>query len=165
MECFKIQNLTFTYPEQEIPALRGIDLSLYPGDFAVLAGSSGCGKSTLLRQLKTVLAPHGKKEGMILFNGRVLEEVDSRTQTAKIGFADNKPKQSTTELVLDALSNTEMINATEHVIENMIKVLKNKHTKYNNLPDKIDLSDDDKNKITNACDISIVAKNVILQYI
>ena len=36
MECFKIQNLTFTYPEQEVPALRGIDLSLYPGDFAVL---------------------------------------------------------------------------------------------------------------------------------
>ena len=58
MERFKIQNLTFTYPEQEIPALRGIDLSLYPGDFAVLAGSSGCGKSTLLRQLKTVLASH-----------------------------------------------------------------------------------------------------------
>lgn len=90
---------------------------------------------------------------------------ETKHQTAKIGFADNKPKQSTTELVLDALSNAEMINATEHVIENMIKVLKNKHTKYNNLPDKIDLSDDDKNKITNACDISIVAKNVILQYI
>ena len=80
MECFKIQNLTFTYPEQEIPALRGIDLSLYPGDFAVLAGSSGCGKSTLLRQLKTVLAPHGKKEGMILFNGRVLEEISAKPE-------------------------------------------------------------------------------------
>ena len=91
MECFKIQNLTFTYPEQEIPALGGIDLSLYPGDFAVLAGSSGCGKSTLLRQLKTVLAPHGKKEGMILFNGRELEEVDSRTQTEKIGFVLQDP--------------------------------------------------------------------------
>ena len=91
MECFKIQNLTFTYPEQEVPALRGIDLSLYPGDFAVLAGSSGCGKSTLLRQMKTVLAPHGKKEGMILFNGRVLEEVDSRTQTEKIGFVLQDP--------------------------------------------------------------------------
>lgn len=48
MELFKIQNLTFTYPEQKTYALRSIDLSLYPGDFAVLAGSSGCGKSTLL---------------------------------------------------------------------------------------------------------------------
>ena len=79
MERFKIQNLTFTYPEQEKEVLRDVDLALYPGDFAVLAGPSGCGKSTLLRQLKTVLAPHGKKEGRILFNGVPLEEVDNRT--------------------------------------------------------------------------------------
>ena len=91
MECFKIQNLTFTYPEQEIPALRNVDLSLHPGDFAVLAGPSGCGKSTLLRQLKTVLAPHGNKEGTILFHGTPLETVDERTQTAKIGFVLQDP--------------------------------------------------------------------------
>ena len=91
MERFKIQNLTFTYPEQEIPVLRNVDLSLHPGDFAVLSGSSGCGKSTLLRQLKTVLAPHGSKEGTILFNGTPLETVDERTQTAKIGFVLQDP--------------------------------------------------------------------------
>ena len=67
MERIKIQNLTFTYPEQEIPALRGVSMALHPGDFAVLAGPSGCGKSTMLRQLKTVLAPHGTKEGAILY--------------------------------------------------------------------------------------------------
>ena len=86
MERFKIQNLTFTYPEQEIPVLRDVSMELNPGDFAVLAGPSGCGKSTMLRQLKTVLAPHGKKEGTILFNGEPLGEVDNRTQSAKIGF-------------------------------------------------------------------------------
>ena len=91
MECFKIQNLTFTYPEQEIPVLRNVDLSLHPGDFTVLAGSSGCGKSTLLRQLKTVLAPHGNKEGSILFHGTPLETGDERTQTAKIGFVLQDP--------------------------------------------------------------------------
>ena len=91
MECFKIQNLTFTYPEQEIPVLRNVDLSLHPGDFAVLAGPSGCGKSTLLRQLKTVLAPHGNKKGSILFRGTPLETVDERTQTAKIGFVLQDP--------------------------------------------------------------------------
>ena len=65
MELASIQNLTFTYPEQEHPVLRDVSLSLRSGDFAVLAGPSGCGKSTLLRQLKTVLAPHGKREGTI----------------------------------------------------------------------------------------------------
>ena len=91
MERFKIQNLTFTYPEQEIPVLRDVSMELNPGDFAVLAGPSGCGKSTMLRQLKTVLAPHGKKEGTILFNGEPLGEVDNRTQSAKIGFVMQDP--------------------------------------------------------------------------
>lgn len=91
MERFKIQNLTFTYPEQEVPVLRDVSMQLNTGDFAVLAGPSGCGKSTMLRQLKTVLAPHGKKEGAILFNGTPLEEVDNRTQSAKIGFVLQDP--------------------------------------------------------------------------
>ena len=91
MERFTIQNLTFTYPEQDQPVLRDICVALHPGDFAVLAGPSGCGKSTMLRQLKTVLAPHGKKEGQILFNGTPLEETDSRTQAEKIGFVLQDP--------------------------------------------------------------------------
>ena len=47
MELASIQNLTFTYPEQEVSVLRDISLTLRPGDFAVLAGPSGSGKSTL----------------------------------------------------------------------------------------------------------------------
>ena len=91
MELFKIQNLTFTYPEQEEKVLRDVSLSLVQGDFAVLAGTSGCGKSTLLRQMKTVLSPHGKKEGTILYRGTPLEQVDNRTQAAKIGFVLQDP--------------------------------------------------------------------------
>ena len=56
-----------------------------------MAGPSACGKSTLLRQLKTVLAPHGRKEGTILFNGIPLDEVNTRTQVAKIGFVLQDP--------------------------------------------------------------------------
>ena len=91
MELFKIQNLTFTYPEQEMAVLRDVSMTLNQGDFAVLAGPSGCGKSTMLRQLKTVLAPHGQKEGAILYKGMPLEQVDNRTQAAKIGFVLQDP--------------------------------------------------------------------------
>ena len=91
MELFKIQNLTFTYPEQEREVLRNVSMTLKQGDFAVLAGPSGCGKSTMLRQMKTVLAPHGKKNGRILYNGIPLDEVDNRTQAAKIGFVLQDP--------------------------------------------------------------------------
>ena len=91
MELIAIKNLTFTYPEQENAVLNDVSISLYPGEFAVLAGASGCGKSTLLRQLKTVLAPHGKKEGEILYNGKTLDDIDTRTQATKIGFVMQDP--------------------------------------------------------------------------
>ena len=91
MELFAIRNLTFTYPEQETPVLQDITLQLQQGEFAVLAGPSGCGKSTLLRQMKTVLSPHGKRRGTIRYRGTGLDEVDNRTQTAKIGFVLQDP--------------------------------------------------------------------------
>ena len=42
MAVFEIQNLSFTYPRQEKPALDHLSLKLSLGDFAVLAGPSGC---------------------------------------------------------------------------------------------------------------------------
>ena len=91
MELFAIQNLTFTYPEQEKPVLKNVSLSLNQGDFAVLAGPSGCGKSTLLRQMKTVLAPHGKRTGEVTYLGQPLDEVENTVQAAKIGFVMQDP--------------------------------------------------------------------------
>ena len=91
MELASIQNLTFTYPEQSEPVLKGVSLSLRPGDFAVLAGPSGCGKSTLLRQLKTVLAPHGYREGRVLLRGKPVDEIPASEQAARIGFVMQSP--------------------------------------------------------------------------
>ncbi len=91
MEIFTIENLTFTYPLKEKPALENINLSIAEGEFVTLCGQSGCGKSTLLRQLKTALTPHGKKTGRILFAGKPLEEADVRTQASQIGFVLQSP--------------------------------------------------------------------------
>lgn len=50
---FHVQGVTKIYQmgEVQVHALRGIDLDLYQGEFAVLLGASGSGKSTLLNIL------------------------------------------------------------------------------------------------------------------
>ena len=73
---FQIQHLTFFYPEQPAPAIEDLTLTIEQGEFLVLCGPSGCGKTTLLRQFKSVMAPHGKRTGEILFEGRLLDELD-----------------------------------------------------------------------------------------
>ena len=75
-DAFVIQDLCFSYPEQSGAILQDINLNVRQGEFLVLCGPSGCGKSTLLRQLKTVLAPHGRRSGTTLFEGKPLDSMD-----------------------------------------------------------------------------------------
>ncbi len=92
MAQFEIRNLSFLYPAAKgKKSLDSVSLSIERGEYIVLCGRSGSGKTTLLRQLKTVLAPHGKKSGEILFNGVSLEKVPDRDQSSKIGFVMQDP--------------------------------------------------------------------------
>ena len=91
MAHFHIQNLSFTYPTGAKPALEDVSLTIQQGEYVVLCGQSGSGKTTLLRQLKTVLAPHGKHSGEIFFNGTPLKDVPQKEQSAKIGFVMQNP--------------------------------------------------------------------------
>lgn len=42
-----LEGVGFTYAGSAEPALREIDLTVYPGEFVTITGPSGCGKSTL----------------------------------------------------------------------------------------------------------------------
>lgn len=86
-----ISHFSFAYPEQGKLTLHDVSLNVRQGEFVALCGPSGCGKSTLLRQLKTVLAPHGERQGEILFAGRSLSEIEQREQSARIGFVQQSP--------------------------------------------------------------------------
>jgi energy-coupling factor transport system ATP-binding protein len=53
--CF--EDVSYSYPELDAPALDGVSFELQPGEFCLLAGLSGQGKSTLLRAA-CGLVPH-----------------------------------------------------------------------------------------------------------
>lgn len=91
MGSYIIKNLTFSYPGQRKKVLNQLSFSIGAGQFVALVGPSGCGKTTLLRQLKTSLSPHGEKSGEIFFAGRLLSELDQRTESSKIGFVMQSP--------------------------------------------------------------------------
>ena len=92
MAHFEIKNLSFSYPTaKEKESLHDVSLTIHKGEYVVLCGKSGSGKTTLLRHLKSVLAPHGKKSGEILFNGVPMQQVSQRDQSAKIGYVMQNP--------------------------------------------------------------------------
>jgi putative ABC transport system ATP-binding protein len=71
----------------EVPALRGVSLSIEEGEFVAIMGPSGCGKSTLLHLLGGLLSP---SSGKILIDGEDLAAVSDAQRTdirrRKIGF-------------------------------------------------------------------------------
>ena len=92
MAQFEIKNLTFTYPTAKgHPALSDINLNIEQGQYITVCGRSGSGKTTLLKHLKSVLAPHGKLEGEIIFEGKNLKDTDLRTQSSRIGYVMQNP--------------------------------------------------------------------------
>lgn len=69
MGKLELQNLYFTYPDAEHPALYDINLSVEQGEFVCILGASGCGKSTLLAILEGLQAP---SRGSFLIDGRLV---------------------------------------------------------------------------------------------
>ena len=92
MAHFEIKNLSFSYAAAKgKDSLHNVNLTIQKGEYVVLCGKSGSGKTTLLRHLKSVLTPHGKHSGEILFNGVPMEKVSQRDQSSKIGYVMQNP--------------------------------------------------------------------------
>ena len=68
-----------------VSAVRGIDLDINDGEFAVLVGPSGCGKSTLLR---TIAGLEDASEGTIEIAGEIVNEVRPRDRDVAMVFQD-----------------------------------------------------------------------------
>ena len=85
----KTENLIKNYKvgKVDVPALRGVSVSIGEGEFVAIMGPSGCGKSTLLHIMGGLLSPSG---GSIVIDNEDLSQVSDAKRTdirrRKIGF-------------------------------------------------------------------------------
>jgi ATP-binding cassette subfamily B protein len=78
----RFEDVSFTYPGAESPALEHVTLHLTPGTSLALVGENGSGKTTLIKLLTRLYAPSA---GRILLDGRDLKEWDEVALRERIG--------------------------------------------------------------------------------
>jgi cobalt/nickel transport system ATP-binding protein len=83
----EVRRLRFSYPGG-FPALRGIDLSLGPGEKVALVGPNGAGKSTLLLHLNGILRGD---EGGVLIAGLPVRRENLGRVRALVGLVFQNP--------------------------------------------------------------------------
>jgi len=66
MSMIKFEKVSYTYPGDEVPTLKSIDLEIEKGQFVAVLGHNGSGKSTLAKHMNAILVPD---EGKVWVNG------------------------------------------------------------------------------------------------
>lgn len=82
-KSIKLNNISFTYPDDSQPALKDICFDIKKGEVLGLAGKSGEGKSTLLYLIMQFIPP-GK--GEVIIDDKVLGAEDIKNWHKLIGF-------------------------------------------------------------------------------
>uniref|UniRef100_A0A8C1VHG9 ATP-binding cassette, sub-family B (MDR/TAP), member 11a n=1 Tax=Cyprinus carpio TaxID=7962 RepID=A0A8C1VHG9_CYPCA len=79
----------FTYPSRpDIQVLRGLEVSVHPGQTLAFVGSSGCGKSTSVQLLERFYDPD---EGQVLIDGRPSVSISVPFLRSQIGIVSQEP--------------------------------------------------------------------------
>jgi ATP-binding cassette subfamily B protein len=78
----RFEDVSFSYPGAEEPALAHISFHLTPGSSLALVGENGSGKTTLIKLLTRLYTP---TSGRILLDGQDLTQWDERALRERIG--------------------------------------------------------------------------------
>ncbi len=83
----EFQDVTFSYPGAEEPALSNLSFSARPGEVTAIIGGTGSGKSTLISLIPRF---YDIDSGHLLIDGVDLREMSQDYLRAKIGFVPQK---------------------------------------------------------------------------
>lgn len=72
---FTLDHVSFRYPDTETDIIRGLYLTVHPGEKLAIVGLNGAGKTTLVKLLCGLLDP---TEGRVLLNGKDIRDFNRR---------------------------------------------------------------------------------------
>ncbi|MDX1539938.1 MAG: type I secretion system permease/ATPase [Geminicoccaceae bacterium] len=78
----QFRNVSFTYPDQKLPALSEVSFTIQPGEKVALIGKVGSGKTTVEKLIVGLYQPD---EGAVLVDGTDLRQVDPADLRRNVG--------------------------------------------------------------------------------
>lgn len=87
-EIISFKDVTFSYSENAMPALKNINLTLHKGESIGFIGGTGSGKSTLISLIERIYEP---TSGTIYYKGLPLKEYDIKALRREISLVNLKP--------------------------------------------------------------------------
>ena len=131
----QFQDVGFTYPGQEQPALQHIDLTILPGETVALVGMSGGGKTSLVNLVPRF---YEADQGCILLDGMALSGLSLKslrqqiamvsqhlvlfddTIAANIAYGDEQPDQERIAHAVKAAHLSEVVNEMPEGLNTMV---------------------------------------------
>ncbi|KAL9055149.1 MAG: hypothetical protein Q9162_003727 [Coniocarpon cinnabarinum] len=85
----EFRDVHFRYPTRPaVRVLRGVDLTVKPGEYVALVGASGCGKSTSIGLIERFYDPHS---GAVLLDGQNVAELNINQYRKHIALVSQEP--------------------------------------------------------------------------
>ncbi|MGA1364042.1 MAG: ABC transporter ATP-binding protein [Schleiferiaceae bacterium] len=86
--AWTFENVSYTYPDSGIHALRDVTFAVNPGETVVVVGRTGSGKSSLVGLMNRLMDP---TQGRVLLDGVDLRQWDLQALRASIGTVPQDP--------------------------------------------------------------------------
>ncbi|MDG4822880.1 ABC transporter ATP-binding protein [Asanoa sp. WMMD1127] len=84
----RFDDVRFSYPGSDVPVLRGIDLTVCPGETLAVVGTTGCGKTTLVSLVPRL---YDVTSGRITLDGRDIRDLRLESLREVVGVAFEEP--------------------------------------------------------------------------